>query len=162
MRLAVMAAAAALLLVPATAQAHFAWLTQAVAEAGFSVSTPAPLKPLPLRPGDRPGTRLYGASEGPVAYLVSIGDLPSPQASDDATADQLVAMTSRGRTLLGKPRRVGSGEREYLAVRDGLTSRIRIKVAGDRVIIASVADGPAARGPDARRFLGSLRFLPRG
>jgi len=158
-RLLVLAASAALVLVPATAHAHFAWLTQAVAEAGFAVTTPAPLKPLPPRPGDRPGMRLYGASEGDTAYLVSIGLVPSPQTSDDFTADQLVAMTTRDRTLVRKPRWVAPGVREYVAVKDGLTSRIRIKVAGDRVIIASVADGPSAHGANARRFLGSLRFL---
>ena len=160
MRFLVLAASAALLLAPQAANAHFAWLTQAVREAGFAVTTPAPLKPLPPRPGDRPGTRLYGAAEGDVAYLVSIGSMPSPQTSDDATADQLVAMTTRGRTLVRKPRWVAPGVREYVAREDGLTSRIRIKVAGDRIIIASVADGPGAFDARAQRFLGSLRFLP--
>ena len=162
MRLLVVAASAALLLAPAVANAHFAWLTQAVRDAGFAVTTPAPLRPLPPRPGDWPGTRLYGASEGDTAYLVSVGRVPSPQASDDFAADQLVAMTTRDRVLVRKPRWVAPGEREYVAVKDGLTSRIRIKVSGDRVIIASVADGPAVHGPKARRFLGSLRFLPVG
>ncbi len=162
MRFLVLAASAALFLAPASANAHFAWLSQAVREAGFAVTTPAALKPLPPRRGDWPGMRLYGASEGDTAYLVSIGMVPSPQASDDFAADQLVAMTTRDRTLVRKPRWVAPGEREYVAVKDGLTSRIRIKVSGDRVIIASVADGPTAHGPKARRFLASLRFLPAG
>ena len=160
MRFLPLAVATALLLTPAAVAAHTVWQSQAVTEAGFRVMTPKALQPMAARPGDRPGTRLYGASNGDVAYLVSIVSVPSPQASDDSAADQLLDMAIRGETLVRHPRRVGPGMREYVARRDGLISRIRIKVQGDRVIVASVADGAGALGPNAVRFLNSVQFLP--